>query len=60
MIWILQQKKHMSNAMFANVFLKYIELVDIYVNFFLNLKQNQLYTQKNLSEVKNTGVILLF
>ncbi|WP_419777153.1 6-hydroxymethylpterin diphosphokinase MptE-like protein [Malaciobacter marinus] len=52
MIWILQQKKHMSNAMFANVFLKYIELVDIYVNFFLNLKQNQLYTQKNLSEVK--------
>lgn len=53
MIWILEQKKTMSSEIFGNVFLKFIELIDIYVNFFLNLRQNALYDKKNLMEIKS-------
>jgi len=53
MIWILEQKKTMSSEIFGNVFLKFIELIDIYVNFFLNLRQNGLYNKKNLMDVKS-------
>lgn len=52
MIWILEQKKHMSTGIFGNVFLKYIELVDIYINFSLNLKQDNLYSSENLMKIK--------
>ncbi|RXJ86232.1 6-hydroxymethylpterin diphosphokinase MptE-like protein [Arcobacter sp. CECT 8985] len=53
MIWILEQKKIMSSEIFGNVFLKFIELIDIYINFFLNLRQNGLYDKKNLMEIKS-------
>lgn len=52
MIWILEQKKLMSTVIFGNVFLKYIELVDIYINFSLNLKQPNLYSSENLMKIK--------
>lgn len=53
MIWILEQNKIMSNGIFGNIFLKYIELIDIYINFTLNLKQKELNTPDNLSQIRD-------
>lgn len=53
MIWILEQNKIMEHAIFGNIFLKYIELIDIYINFTLNLEQRELNTPKNLADIRN-------
>lgn len=53
MIWILEQNKTMSTGIFGNIFLKYIELIDIYINFTLNLNQKDLNTPKTLMNIKN-------
>lgn len=53
MIWILEQNKIMSKHIFGNIFLKFIELIDIYINFTLNLKQEGLNSPKNLNSIKN-------
>ena len=53
MIWILEQNKTMDTAIFGNIFLKYIELADIYINFTLNLKQNNFNDSKKLMSIKN-------
>ena len=62
MIWILTQCKKMSVDIFANIFLKYTELIDIYINFLLNLKQQNLYSKVALKEISlmwSTGLISL-
>lgn len=50
-IWILEQNKKMGIEFFGNLFLKYINLIDIYINFTMNLKQNNLLTKKNLEKI---------
>lgn len=52
MIWILEQKKKMSNSNFGNLFLQFTELIDIYINFSLNLKQDNLYSKDFLNALK--------
>lgn len=52
MIWILEQKKKMSNSNFGNLFLQFTELIDIYINFSLNLKQDNLYDKDFLNKLK--------
>ena len=42
MIWILEKKKDMSNNTYGNIFLRFIELIDVYINFALNIKQQLL------------------
>ncbi len=60
MIWILEKSKDTSTEVFGNIFLLYTELVDIYVNFLLNLKQKGLHNVKTLTTVNklwSDGVI---
>ena len=51
MVWILEQSKKMKNSVFGNIFLFYTELADIYINFVLNLKQENLHTNESLQNI---------
>ncbi len=51
MIWLLEKCKGMSSELFGNIFLLYTELSDIYINFTLNLKQNNLYNKEHLTDL---------
>ena len=60
MVHILEQNKTMSSVVYGDMFLIYTELVDIYMNFLLNLKEKDLYTSKNLQKLNviwSNGVI---
>ncbi|MGM0520135.1 MAG: 6-hydroxymethylpterin diphosphokinase MptE-like protein [Campylobacterota bacterium] len=52
MIWILEQKKKMDYPVFGNIFLKFTDLIDIYINFTINLKQKKLHNKETLNEIK--------
>lgn len=52
MIWILEQKKKMDYSIFGNIFLQFTDLIDIYINFSLNLTQKELQEKEFLSKVK--------
>lgn len=52
-IWILEQNKKMEIDFFGNLFLKYINLIDIYINFTMNLKQKDLLVRENLEKIMN-------
>ena len=63
MIWILEKAKELSVDVFGNIFLDYTNLVDAYINFVINLKQQNLYTQQNLEILRDywaKGVIAVF
>lgn len=63
MIWILEKSKEQSIGLFGNIFLHYTDLVDSYINFAINLKQKDLYTQKNLELLRDhwaKGVVAVF
>lgn len=49
MIWVLEQSKHCGNGVVSKLFLKFTSLADIYVNFVLNLKQNNLHTKEEIN-----------
>jgi len=51
MIWILKKTKDMNYTFYGELFLQYTELVDIYVNFFLNLKQKNLDSKESLNKL---------
>jgi hypothetical protein len=51
MIWLLEESKLMKMKPFGNVFLFYTEIVDIYINLVLNLKQENLHSQKTLNNI---------
>jgi hypothetical protein len=51
MIWILEQSKKTSSALIGNMFLQYTGLVDIYMNFLLNLRQENIYDKKHLTKI---------
>lgn len=53
MIWILEQKKKMDYPIFGNVFLQFTDLIDTYINFTINLKQNDLHNKDTLNQIKN-------
>ncbi len=53
MIWILEKKKEMSNKTYGNIFLRFIELIDIYINFALNIRQPQLHSKETLRMFKS-------
>jgi len=60
MIWFLEKSKKMSSSVFGNIFLLYIELADIYVNFLLNLRQdnvNNIETITTINKLWSDGVI---
>ncbi len=63
MIWILEKVKTLSVDVFGKIFLDYTHLVDSYINFTINLKQKDLYTQKNLELLRDywaKGVVAVF
>lgn len=63
MIWILERSKELSIGVFGHIFLEYTHLVDSYINFMINLKQEDLYTKENLSTLRDywaKGVIAVF
>jgi len=63
MIWILEKCKELSIDVFGSIFLDYTHLVDSYINFTINLRQENLYTKENLNLLKNhwsKGVIAVF
>jgi hypothetical protein len=63
MVWILEQTKKQSTSMFGDIFLHYTELVDIYINFILNLTQKELFNSDNLNRLNNMwldGIIAVF
>lgn len=63
MIWILERSKELSINVFGHIFLEYTHLVDSYINFMINLKQEDLYTKENLSTLRDywaKGVIEVF
>ncbi len=51
MIWILEQSKELKINIFGNLFLMYTELSDIYINFILNLKQENLFDKEHLTQL---------
>lgn len=53
MIWILDQNKKMDHTVFAGIFLQFTNLIDIYINFALNIKQANLQKKEFLTQVKN-------
>lgn len=63
MIWILEQCKKTDVTVVGDMFLLYTELVDIYVNFTLNLRQKDLHTNEVLNKISrmwSDGVISVF
>ncbi len=52
MIWIFEQKKKMSNGMFADLFFRFTDLIDIYINYSLHLTQKNLNTKEFFEELK--------
>jgi len=51
MIYLLEESKKSKRNVIGNMFLLYTELVDIYINFLINLKQKNLYTKENLKKI---------
>jgi hypothetical protein len=51
MVWILEQSKNTHGSLIGNMFLHYTELVDIYINFLLNLRQKNLYDKQHLTKI---------
>lgn len=63
MIWILERAKELSINVFGHIFLEYTHLVDSYINFTINLTQEDLYTEENLEVLRDywaKGVIAVF
>ena len=63
MIWILEKTNKQANNVFANIFLRYTALVDIYVNFMLNIKQKNLHSKESINAISQMwakGVLVLF
>ncbi len=63
MAWIIKEMNNEQNGIFATIFLKYIALVDIYVNFILNLQQENLSQKDFINKVSNMwakGTIVVF
>jgi len=63
MIWILSITKTMKMDMISKIFLQYTEVVDTYINFVLNLKQNDLHNKKNIDFLSlkwSNGIISIF
>lgn len=63
MIWILKRTKELSSDIFGKVFLDYTHLVDSYMNFYINLNQPDLYSEENLTLLKQgwgKGIISVF
>jgi hypothetical protein len=51
MIYLLEESKKSKRNVIGSIFLHYTELVDIYINFLINLKQKNLYTKENLKKI---------
>lgn len=51
MVWLLEQCKTMSSPLFGNMFLLYTELSDIYINFFLNLRQEGIHKKEQMEKI---------
>lgn len=51
MIWILKQSKELKLTVFSKIFLMYIEVADIYINFIINLKQKELFNKQHMTKL---------
>ena len=63
MIWILEQTKLMHSTIHSGFFLEFTSLVDIYINYFLNLKQKDLHKKEEinkLSQMWAKGALVMF
>ena len=63
MIWILEKTKEMSSSVYGQLFLEYTSLVDIYINYFLNLRQNGLHKKEEINKVAkmwSKGTLTMF
>lgn len=63
MIWIIEQTKKMNSTVYSSIFLEYTSLIDIYINYFLNVQQKGLHSKAALNKVNNLwaiGIIEMF
>ena len=51
MVWILEKSKKTTSPLIGNMFLQYTELVDIYINYYLNLRQKNIHDEKYINKV---------
>jgi|GEM_PF-1464430 len=61
--WILKENNTFKENIFASIFLKYIALSDIYVNFILNIKQKDLHSPVIINQISHIwadGIISVF
>lgn len=52
-IYILNKKKELESLVLSDIFLKFLDLIDIYINFILNVKNDEMHSRKNLILMKN-------
>lgn len=57
MVWILEKSKKTTSPLIGNMFLQYTELVDIYINYYLNLRQKNLHDEKYLNKVYQMWIV---
>jgi len=63
MIWILEKTKEMNTILYGDIFLEFTALVDIYVNYLLNLRQKNLHTKDEINKVSKMwakGALVMF
>ncbi|RXJ93831.1 hypothetical protein CRV00_09175 [Malaciobacter molluscorum] len=63
MIWILKQLNNLSKPIFKVIFLKFTDLIDVYINYSLHIKQKDLHSKEFIDNLKkfwsNTLISLL-
>jgi hypothetical protein len=51
MVWILEVSKKMDTTVFGNIFMEYSTLVDIYINYALNIKQKNIQSVESINKI---------
>lgn len=63
MIWILEKTKEMNSTLYGRLFLEYTSLVDIYINYLLNLRQKDLHKKEEMNKISkmwSKGTLIMF
>ena len=63
MIWILEKTKEMNVTLYGKLFLEYTSLVDIYINYLLNLRQKDLHKKDEINKISkmwSKGALIMF
>jgi len=63
MIWILEKTKEMDSIIYGNIFLEFTSLIDIYVNYLLNLRQKNIHSKAEINKISQLwakGALTMF